>query len=34
MTDTALAPFTWLRVGGPAEVIFMPADEDGEVRSG
>jgi UDP-N-acetylmuramate dehydrogenase len=27
MTDTALAPFTWLRVGGPADVIFMPADE-------
>ncbi len=23
----ALAPFTWLRVGGPADVIFMPADE-------
>jgi len=28
MFDEALAPFTWLRVGGPAEVIFMPADED------
>jgi UDP-N-acetylmuramate dehydrogenase len=26
--DEALAPFTWLRVGGPADVIFMPADED------
>ena len=25
--DEALAPFTWLRVGGPADVIFMPADE-------
>jgi len=25
--DEPLAPFTWLRVGGPAEVIFMPADE-------
>ncbi len=23
----AMAAFTWLRVGGPAEVIFMPADE-------
>jgi UDP-N-acetylmuramate dehydrogenase len=27
MKDEALAPFTWLRVGGPADVIFMPADE-------
>ncbi len=27
MLDEPLAPFTWLRVGGPAEVIFMPADE-------
>jgi UDP-N-acetylmuramate dehydrogenase len=23
-----LAPFTWFRVGGPAEVLFQPADED------
>jgi UDP-N-acetylmuramate dehydrogenase len=23
----ALAPFTWLRVGGPADVLFLPADE-------
>ncbi|MBC7157879.1 MAG: UDP-N-acetylmuramate dehydrogenase [Rhodobacteraceae bacterium] len=23
-----LAPFTWLRVGGPAEMFFQPADED------
>lgn len=23
-----LAPFTWLRVGGPAEVLFTPADAD------
>jgi UDP-N-acetylmuramate dehydrogenase len=23
-----LAPFTWLRVGGPAEALFLPADED------
>jgi UDP-N-acetylmuramate dehydrogenase len=28
MRDEPLAPFTWLRVGGPADVIFMPADED------
>ena len=26
--DEPLAPFTWLRVGGPAEVLFLPADED------
>jgi UDP-N-acetylmuramate dehydrogenase len=26
--DELLAPFTWLRVGGPADVIFMPADDD------
>ncbi len=26
--DERLAPFTWLRVGGPAEVLFLPADED------
>lgn len=25
--DVALAPYTWLRVGGAAEVLFMPADE-------
>ncbi|HEY5009301.1 MAG TPA: UDP-N-acetylenolpyruvoylglucosamine reductase, partial [Caulobacteraceae bacterium] len=25
--DEALAPFTWLRVGGPADVIFLPEDE-------
>ena len=23
-----LAPFTWFRVGGPAQVLFSPADED------
>lgn len=23
-----LAPFTWFRVGGPAEALFLPADED------
>ena len=26
--DAPLAPFTWFRVGGPAEVLFQPADED------
>jgi len=25
--DEALAPFTWLRVGGPADVLFLPEDE-------
>ena len=24
----ALAPFTWFRVGGPADVLFLPADAD------
>ncbi len=26
--DEPLAPFTWLRVGGPADVLFLPSDED------
>ena len=26
--NAPLAPFTWFRVGGPAEVLFSPADED------
>ncbi|MGI9170642.1 MAG: FAD-binding protein, partial [Caulobacteraceae bacterium] len=26
--DQPLAPFTWFRVGGPAEVLFLPIDED------
>lgn len=26
--NVTLAPFTWFRVGGPAEVLFQPADED------
>src|SRR5271156_4481649 len=26
--DAPLAPFTWFRVGGPAEVLYSPADED------
>ncbi len=25
--DAALAPYTWLRVGGPADVLFLPKDE-------
>lgn len=25
--NVALAPYTWLRVGGPAEVLFIPKDE-------
>lgn len=28
LKDEPLAPFTWFRVGGPAEVVFLPADED------
>ena len=26
--DAPLAPYTWFRVGGPAEVLFSPADEE------
>ena len=26
--NAPLAPFTWFRVGGPAEILFSPADED------
>lgn len=26
--DTPLAPFTWFRVGGPAAVLFIPADPE------
>jgi UDP-N-acetylmuramate dehydrogenase len=26
--DQPLGPFTWLRVGGPAEALFLPADEE------
>src|SRR4051812_8404248 len=28
MRGEALAPFTWFRVGGPADALFIPADED------
>ena len=28
MFDQSLAPFTWFRVGGPADVLYLPADED------
>ena len=27
VTDAPLAPYTWLRVGGPADLLFLPADE-------
>ncbi len=26
--DAPLAPYTWFRVGGPADVLFLPADEE------
>ncbi len=26
--DAPLAPYTWLRVGGPADVLFLPADAE------
>jgi UDP-N-acetylmuramate dehydrogenase len=28
LLDEPLGPLTWFRVGGPAEVLFLPADED------
>ena len=28
LRDTGLAPYTWFRVGGPADVLFLPADDD------
>ena len=28
LRDEPLGPFTWLRVGGPAEVLFLPADNE------
>ena len=30
--DAELAPYTWLRVGGPAEVLFLPDDADDLAR--
>ena len=27
LRDEPLGPFTWFRVGGPAELVFLPADE-------
>jgi UDP-N-acetylmuramate dehydrogenase len=27
LIDEPLAPFTWFRVGGPAEAVFLPEDE-------
>ena len=26
--NAPLAPYTWFRVGGPADLLFLPADED------
>src|SRR6185312_1405262 len=26
--DAPLAPYTWFRVGGPADLLFLPEDED------
>ncbi len=28
LADERLAPFTWFRVGGPADALFLPKDED------
>jgi UDP-N-acetylmuramate dehydrogenase len=28
MANQSLAELTWFRVGGPAQVLFMPEDED------
>jgi UDP-N-acetylmuramate dehydrogenase len=28
LADEQLAPFTWFRVGGPADALFLPKDED------
>ncbi|MDO8381117.1 UDP-N-acetylmuramate dehydrogenase [Phenylobacterium sp.] len=28
LSDEPLAPFTWFRVGGPADLLFLPQDED------
>ena len=28
LRDEPLAPYTWFRVGGPADLVFLPADEE------
>ena len=28
IANAPLAPYTWFRVGGPAQIVFTPADED------
>ena len=28
LRNESLAPFTWFRVGGPADAVFLPADAD------
>lgn len=28
LANESLAPLTWFRVGGPAQLLFTPADED------
>src|ERR1700751_3849241 len=28
LANESLAPLTWFRVGGPAQVLFTPSDED------
>ena len=33
LPNEPLAPLTWFRVGGPAQVLFMPEDEAGSRRS-
>jgi UDP-N-acetylmuramate dehydrogenase len=33
LKDEALAPFTWFRVGGPAEVLFLPAGAEDREHS-
>jgi UDP-N-acetylmuramate dehydrogenase len=32
LRDEPLGPFTWFRVGGPADVLFLPQDEDDLAR--
>jgi UDP-N-acetylmuramate dehydrogenase len=32
VANQPLAPFTWFRVGGPAEILFSPADEEDLAR--